>query len=177
MNVEQIEVSRVIPYARNARTHSKEQVDQLAHSIRNFGFNNPILIDPRNEIIAGHGRVLAAQQCGMKSVPAIRLDHLNDAQRRAFIIADNRITMNSGWDEDTLRLELEQIQADGSDLSSLGFSTEELEHFELLDDIEVEKFGAAKEDDGTLTAKDYAKIGKRSFWTSQVVPMIEHGMR
>ena len=92
----------LIPYARNARTHSPEQISQIAASIREFGFTNPVLTDGRNGIIAGHGRVLAAQKLGMPEVPIIDLAHLTDAQKRAYILADNKLALNAGWDDDQI---------------------------------------------------------------------------
>ena len=125
--IEQIPVAGLIPYARNARTHSEEQVGQIAGSIQEFGFNVPVLIDAQNSIIAGHGRVLAAQRLKLDTVPCIRLTHLTDAQRRAYILADNRIALNSGWDEAMLQVELEELHADDVDLGLLGFEAGELE--------------------------------------------------
>ena len=125
--IEQIPVADLIPYARNARTHSEQQVAQIAGSIQEFGFNNPVLIDGQNSIIAGHGRVLAAQRLKLETVPCIRLTHLTDAQRRAYILADNRIALNSGWDEAMLQVELEELHADDVDLGFLGFEAGELE--------------------------------------------------
>ena len=125
--VEQIPVSDLIPYARNARTHSEQQVAQIAGSIQEFGFNNPVLIDAHNSIIAGHGRVLAAGRLKLETVPCIRLTHLSDAQRRAYILADNRIALNSGWDTEMLANELSDLHADDLDLGLLGFDALELE--------------------------------------------------
>jgi ParB-like chromosome segregation protein Spo0J len=125
--IEQIPVSDLIPYARNARTHSEQQVGQIAGSIQEFGFNVPVLIDGQNSIIAGHGRVLAAQRLKLDTVPCIRLTHLTDAQRRAYILADNRIALNSGWDEAMLQVELAELHADEVDLGLLGFEAGELE--------------------------------------------------
>lgn len=124
MQIEQVHVSKLIPYANNARTHSEPQVAQIAASIRAFGFNNPILIDEESTIIAGHGRVLAAQALEMTDVPCIRLTHLTESQRKAYIIADNKIALNSGWDEELLKLELEGM----TDIEQIatGFSPEEL---------------------------------------------------
>src|SRR3954465_12641914 len=104
----------LIPYARNARTHSDEQIAQIAASIREFGFTNPILVDGDNGIIAGHGRLLAARKLGMASVPVIEPAGIKDPQKRPYIIADNKLSLNAGWDEDLLGLEL-------ADLGSLGF--------------------------------------------------------
>jgi ParB-like chromosome segregation protein Spo0J len=95
-------IDLLIPYARNARTHDDAQISQLAGSIKEFGFNNPILIDKDNGIIAGHGRVMAARKLGLKEVPTILLDHLNETQRKAYILADNRIAINSSWDNEML---------------------------------------------------------------------------
>ena len=125
--VEQIPVSDLIPYARNARTHSEQQVAQIAGSIQEFGFCNPVLIDGQNSIIAGHGRVLAAGRLKLETVPCIRLTHLSDAQRRAYILADNRIALNSGWDTEMLANELSDLHADDLDLGLLGFDALELE--------------------------------------------------
>ena len=125
--IEQMPVADLIPYARNARTHSEEQVGQIAGSIQEFGFNVPVLIDAQNSIIAGHGRALAAQRLKLDTIPCIRLTHLTDAQRRAYILADNRIALNSGWDEAMLQVELEELHADDVDLGLLGFEAGELE--------------------------------------------------
>src|SRR3974377_16135 len=120
-------VGRLVPYAKNARTHSPEQVAQIAASIVEFGFVNPILVDTNAGIIAGHGRLLAARKLGLAECPVVVLDHLSETQRRAYIIADNKLAMNAGWDQDTLARELREIEADGLDLALVGFSDEELE--------------------------------------------------
>ncbi len=120
-------VARLQHYAKNARTHSDEQVDQIAASIREFGFTNPILVDSADGIIAGHGRLAAAKRIGLDQVPVIVLDHLSDAQRRAYILADNKLALNAGWDEDLLAQELQELSGEGYDLSVIGFSDEELE--------------------------------------------------
>src|SRR6185312_3934615 len=109
-------VTELIPYVRNARTHSDAQVAQIAASIREFGFTNPILVDGERGVIAGHGRLLAARKLGMAEVPTIELNHLTPAQRRAYILADNKLALNAGWDPDLLRLELIDLQAEGFDL-------------------------------------------------------------
>ncbi len=126
VELERRPVSALVPYARNSRTHSDAQVAQIAGSIREFGFTNPILIDEKDSIIAGHGRVLAARKLGMADVPVVVLDHLTDDQKRAYIIADNKLALNAGWDEETLRAELEALGADNFDLSVIGFDDEEL---------------------------------------------------
>lgn len=111
----------LIPYARNSRTHSEEQVAQIAASIREFGFTNPVLVDGEGGIIAGHGRVMAARKLGMKEVPVIELDHLTDAQKRAYVIADNKLALRAGWNDEMLRLELADLDAEGFDLALTGF--------------------------------------------------------
>jgi len=114
-------VADLIPYAANSRTHSDAQVAQIAASIKEFGWTNPILIDGENTIIAGHGRLLAARKLGMESVPAIILDHLSKAQQRALVIADNQLALNAGWDIDMLKAEIEDLNLENFDLSLLGF--------------------------------------------------------
>src|SRR5688500_10225770 len=103
-------IESLIPYARNARTHSDEQITQIAASIREFGFNNPILVDGRRGVIAGHGRILAARKLEMTELPVIELAHLTDTQKRAFILAENKLTERAGWDSDLLSLELSGLQ-------------------------------------------------------------------
>lgn len=124
--LERRSVSDLIPYARNARTHSDGQVAQIAASIREFGFTNPVLIDADNGIIAGHGRVLAARKLGLADVPVLVLDYLTDAQRRAYVIADNKLALNAGWDDEALRAEIESLGDDEFDLTLLGFDEAEL---------------------------------------------------
>ena len=125
-SVEWLETATLIPYAKNSRTHSETQVSQIAGSIKEFGFNNPVLIDEDNGIIAGHGRVMAAQKLGLQTVPCIRLAHLSDTQRKAYVIADNRLALNAGWDDSMLTLELQELNAESFDLSLLGFEADEL---------------------------------------------------
>ena len=125
MQIEQVPVEKLIPYVNNSRTHSEEQVAQIAASIREFGFNNPVLIDKDDTIIAGHGRIQAARKLGLAEVPCVRLEHLTETQRKAYIIADNRLALNAGWDSELLRLELHEL--DGNiDLNLLGFTVPEL---------------------------------------------------
>ena len=127
MNIEKIDISVLIPYARNARTHSNEQIAQIAGSIKEFGFNNPVLIDKDNGVIAGHGRLAAARKLNLKEVPCIRLEHLTETQRKAYILADNRIALNSGWETNLLSLELSELLDGGVDLESLGFDANEID--------------------------------------------------
>jgi DNA modification methylase len=131
--IERIAVEALLPYAKNSRTHSDEQVAQIAASIKEFGFNNPILIDKENTVIAGHGRLLAARRSGMDDVPCIRLGHLTDTQRKAYIIADNRLALNAGWDTEMLTIELNDLLEDNFALDILGFDADELKA--LLDPV------------------------------------------
>ena len=121
MQIEQVAISELIPYARNSRTHSDEQVAQIAASIKEFGWTNPILIDGESGIIAGHGRLLAARKLGMKEVPVIQLSGMTDTQKKAYIIADNKLALNAGWDDELLKLEIEELDGEGFDISLLGF--------------------------------------------------------
>lgn len=131
LKITQRKVADLIPYASNSRTHSDAQVAQIAASIREFQFTNPILIDGDNTIIAGHGRLLAARKLGMESVPAIVLDYLSKAQQRALVIADNQLALNAGWDIQLLKAEIEDLNLEGFDLELLGFDERELENFIL----------------------------------------------
>ena len=138
-------MGELAPYAANARTHTDDQIAQIAASIREFGFTNPILAGSDGVIIAGHGRLLAAQRLGLDKVPVITLDHLSDAQRRALVIADNKIAENAGWDEELLRSELAALQEMEFDLDLVGFSDEELD--DLLGDLEAEALGEVEGED------------------------------
>ncbi len=135
---------RLAPYAKNARTHSPEQVAQIAASIVEFGFVNPILVDSMNGIIAGHGRLLAARKLGLAEVPVVVLSHLSEIQRRAYIIADNKLALNAGWDEETLRVEMAGLAVDGFNLALVGFSDEEL--VAILSTDEPETPGSVEEE-------------------------------
>lgn len=135
MKIEQIKIEKLIPYARNSRTHSDEQVAQVAASIREFGFTNPVLIDAEDGIIAGHGRVMAARKLSMTEVPCIRLGHLTETQKKAYIIADNKLALNSGWDEEMLGLELADLREADFDLDLVGFDAAEIEA--ALNPVEV----------------------------------------
>jgi len=133
MQIEKIPLVDLIPYVNNSRTHSDEQVAQIAASIKEFGFNNPVLIDKEDGIIAGHGRVMAARKLGLTEVPCVRLEHLTETQRKAYIIADNRLALNAGWNEELLTIELNDLLADGFALEILGFDSDELKG--LLDPV------------------------------------------
>lgn len=136
LNIQSRGVSDLIPYAANSRTHSDAQVAQIAASIKEFGWTNPILVDGDDSIIAGHGRLLAARKLGMKEVPVIVLDHLTKAQQRALVIADNQLALNAGWDMDMLKAEIEDLKLDDFDISLLGFSDSDLS--EIFDDLSKE---------------------------------------
>jgi DNA modification methylase len=144
IQIEQGPLDRLLPYAANARTHPDEQVAQIAGSIAEFGFNVPCLVDERGVLVAGHGRLLAAQRLGLSQVPVIRLDHLTDAQARAYRIADNQIALNSGWDDALLSAEVARLKEDGVDLELLGFPEDELDR--LLAGLDGEKGGNEDED-------------------------------
>ena len=135
MKIEKVKLEKLIPYARNSRTHSDEQVAQVAASIREFGFTNPVLIDSEDGIIAGHGRVMAARKLEMTEVPCIRLGHLTETQKRAYIIADNKLALNSGWDDEMLGLELADLREADFDLDLIGFDAGEIEA--ALNPVEV----------------------------------------
>ena len=127
MQIQPRPIEGLIPYARNSRTHSDDQVAQIAASIREFGWTNPVLVDGDNGIIAGHGRVLAARKLGLAEVPCIELAHLSEAQKKAYIIADNKLALNAGWDNELLALEFGELQELGFDLDLTGFDADELE--------------------------------------------------
>jgi ParB-like chromosome segregation protein Spo0J len=127
VNIEQVKIDKLIPYARNSRTHSDAQVAQIAASIKEFGFTNPVLIDETGSIIAGHGRVMAARKLAITDVPSIRLTHLTEAQKKAYVIADNKLALNAGWDDEMLAVELTDLKDMGFDLDLTGFSTDEIE--------------------------------------------------
>ena len=121
-----VDISKLIPYQNNARTHSKEQINKLRSSLREFGFVNPVIIDREYNVIAGHGRIAAAQEEGITQVPCVFVDHLTEAQKKAYILADNRMALDAGWDEDLLRVELEALEEMGYDLGLTGFDDKEL---------------------------------------------------
>lgn len=145
----QAKVADLIPYARNSRTHSYEQITKIASSIREFGFLNPVIVDGQNGIIAGHGRVMAAQKLGLIEIPVLQADHLSDAQKRAYIIADNRLALDAGWDAEMLRVEFSELADLGFDLSLTGFDDQDFA------DIGLDEFGSGEPalDDEKYTAK------------------------
>ena len=129
--IEMISPKNLIAYKNNSRTHSKEQINQIENSIKEFGFTNPVLLDKNNEIIAGHGRVLASKKMGIKEVPCLRLSHLTEQQKRAYVIADNQLALNAGWDENILSLEIGDLSDNDFDISLLGFNDLDLNKYLL----------------------------------------------
>ena len=144
MKISQHKVDELIPYARNSRTHSDAQVAQIAASIKEFGFTNPVLIDETGSIIAGHGRVLASRKLNLVSVPCIQLSHLTEAQKKAYIIADNKLALNAGWDDEMLAVELTDLKNMGFNLDLTGFT---LDEFQAILPIENYPESSAKEID------------------------------
>lgn len=177
-----VSVDSLIPYARNSRTHSDEQVAQIAASIKEFGFTNPVLIDGEGGIIAGHGRVMAARKLGIGEVPCITLDYLTDAQKRAYIIADNKLALNAGWDDEMLRIELAELGEADFDLELTGFSLDEIE---ALDFDEGEEVGMPELPDGdkepfqqkTFTLHDeQAAIVDDAVTLARTNPLVDTGL-
>ena len=138
--IEQVSIEALIPYARNSRTHSDAQVAQIAASIKEFGFTNPVLIDQDGGIIAGHGRTLAARKLGLGEVPCLRLAYLSEAQKKAYIIADNKLALNAGWDDEMLKVEINELSDLNFDLSLLGFDYVELAKLFDEDEMPRSKF-------------------------------------
>ena len=140
LKTEYRKTAELIPYARNARTHSEQQISQIAASIKEFGFNNPVAVDADGMILCGHGRVLAAQKLKLETVPVVCLSHLTETQKKAYILADNKLALNAGWDNDLLKVELEDLKLSGVDLNLIGFSDIELDKL-------LEQENEAKDDD------------------------------
>jgi site-specific DNA-methyltransferase (adenine-specific) len=134
----------LLSYAKNSRTHSEAQIDQIAASIKEFGFTNPILIDAENQIIAGHGRVTAARKLKLSEVPCIRLGYLTESQKRAYVIADNKLALNAGWDDELLALEIQDLKDEDFDISLLGFDDDELS--KIMETLVEEVDGLTDED-------------------------------
>jgi ParB-like chromosome segregation protein Spo0J len=138
LQIEYKKIDDLIPYIKNSRTHSPQQIQQLAASIKEFGWTNPILLDGDNGIIAGHGRLAAARLLNQIEVPTIQLNGLNENQKRAYIIADNKLALNAGWDIEFLNLEIKDLQDAGFDLNLMGFSAEELKEIDPNEDKIIE---------------------------------------
>lgn len=135
-----LDVEKLVPYARNSRTHTSKQVDKIAASIREFRFLNPVIVDEAGGIIAGHARVMAAKKLGLEQVPCIEAAHLTEAQRKAYVIADNRLAEDAGWDNDLLKIELEELQRADFDLSLTGFSVKEQHSILELEEDDDERY-------------------------------------
>lgn len=152
-----VPIGKLVPYVNNARTHSKEQITKLRSSLREFGFVNPVIIDREFNVIAGHGRILAAKEENIEQVPCVFVDHLTEAQKKAYILADNRFALDAGWDEEMLRVEMEALQGMDFDISLTGFDEAEIADLLSLDD------GEAQEDDfdedAALQAEPFVKAG------------------
>ena len=149
-----VATDKLVPYVNNARTHNEHQILKLRSSLREFGFINPVIIDRDFNIIAGHGRVMAAKEEGIKEVPCVFVDYLTEAQKKAYILADNRMALDAGWDEDLLRVEIEALQAEDFDLGLTGFDEKELAAFFDADDVEDDCFDADAELEKTAFAKE-----------------------
>ena len=155
-----VPITKLVPYVNNARTHSPEQINKLRSSLREFGFINPVIIDRDFGVIAGHGRILAAKEEGIAEVPCVFADHLTEAQKKAYIIADNRMAMDAGWDEELLRVEIEALQAEAFDLSLTGFDEKELSDlFKRDGDVQEDDFDV----DAELEKPTFSKSG--DVWT------------
>ena len=155
-----VPIGKLVPYVNNARTHSPEQINKLRSSLREFGFINPVIIDRDFGVIAGHGRILAAKEEGITEVPCVFADHLTEAQKKAYIIADNRMAMDAGWDEELLRVEIEALQAEAFDLSLTGFDEKELSDLFKDDaDVQEDNFDV----DAELEKPTFSKTG--DVWT------------
>ena len=150
LRVEYRSIESLIPFARNPRTHSDDQVAQIAASIKEFGFTNPILLDGENGVIAGHGRLAAAKLLGLRTVPCIELGHLSEAQKRAYIIADNKLALNGLWNEELLRLELTDLKELGANLELIGFDAMELADIMLGKDVTFKEYDESAADEVQL---------------------------
>lgn len=161
-HLELVSIDKLIPYVNNARTHSAEQVNKLRSSLREFGFINPVIIDKDYGVIAGHGRLMAAREEGITEVPCVLVDYLTEAQKKAYILADNRYAQDAGWDEELLRIEIEALQAEAFDVSLTGFEDQE-----IADLFADENGTGAEDDDFDLSAalEKAAFVEKGDIWT------------
>jgi ParB-like chromosome segregation protein Spo0J len=172
VKITQKKVTELIPYVNNSRTHSDEQVAQIAASIKEFGWTNPILVDGQNGIIAGHGRLLAARKLGHKEVPTIELADLTETQKKAYIIADNRLALNAGWDNEMLTIELNDLLADGFALELLGFDPNEIDSLLTPEEEEVKEVKGNLSDKflippfSVLNAREGWWQDRKRFWLS-----------
>jgi DNA modification methylase len=154
------DVDSLIPYARNARTHSAEQVNRIAGSIKEFGFMNPVIVSEDGGILAGHGRVMAAQKLGLKQVPCIVESHLSETQKKAYILADNKLALDAGWDEEMLKVELNELREDEFDLDMIGFSNDELEQFLAMDNDDAMPEESGEEEETEIEVEEEEAITK-----------------
>ena len=152
-----VPISKLVPYANNARTHSPEQINKLRGSLREFGFVSPVIIDKDYGILAGHGRVMAARAENLEQVPCVFVDHLTEAQKKAYILADNRFALDAGWDEDMLRVEMEALQGMDFDISLTGFDESEIADLFAADDNEAQEDDF--DEDAALQAEPFVKTG------------------
>ncbi|WP_138935396.1 site-specific DNA-methyltransferase [Roseovarius arcticus] len=161
-NINHLAIGDLTPWARNARTHSKKQIRQIADSIETFGFTNPVLIDERHTILAGHGRVEAAKLLGMREVPCLRLDHMTEKEKRAYVLADNKLALNAGWDEDLLAAELGALMSDDLDfdIGLTGFSIPEIDS--LMEAVAPEE--PSDPEDDVLPAEAPARVRSGDIW-------------
>jgi hypothetical protein len=172
VKITQKKVTELIPYINNSRTHSDEQVAQIAASIKEFGWTNPILVDGDKSIIAGHGRLLAARKLGMDTVPTIELANLTETQKKAYIIADNKLALNAGWDDQLLTIELNDLMADGFALELLGFDKDELNNLLNFDENEEKEVKGNLSDKflippfSVLNAREGWWQDRKRFWLS-----------
>lgn len=155
LNIAYRAIDSLKPYKRNARTHSDVQVEQIAASIKEFGWTNPILIDGEGVVVAGHGRLLAAQRLNMKEVPVVELSHLTKTQRKALVLADNKLALNAGWDFELLKVEIGELDTDGFNLELLGFGVDELNNILELDGV---KPAASPDEGGDAYVEQYGVI-------------------
>jgi ParB-like chromosome segregation protein Spo0J len=163
MKIQEIEIEKLIPYARNSRTHSDDQVAQIAASIKEFGWTNPILVDGEAGIIAGHGRLAAARKLGLKKIPVIELSHLSPTQKKALIIADNKLALNAGWDNQMLALEFEELELEGFDLALTGFDQKELADL-LNENIDEPAQGGAGSLSERFLVPPFSVLNAREGW-------------
>ena len=152
-----VPIGKLVPYVNNARTHSKEQITKLRSSLREFGFVNPVIIDREFNVIAGHGRILAAKEENIEQVPCVFVDYLTEAQKKAYILADNRFALDAGWDEDMLRVEMEALQGMDFDISLTGFDEAEIADLFAADDNEAQEDDF--DEDAALQAEPFVKTG------------------
>lgn len=161
------DISELIPYVNNSRTHSDEQVTQIAASIKEFGFINPVLLDDNNGVIAGGGRLLASKKIGKKLIPCVELSHLSEAQKKAYIIADNKLALNAGWDDELLSLEIGELSELDFDLDLLGFTDDELglniDYSDKNNELSLDDFDDNMDMVFSFTKEQYENVSSKLF--------------